>query len=86
MAFLGDMPAAWISRAKVAPLTQGYAHTENEYYLGDISTAVAVIGREGRPIGAINAAVAQQRWDRKADEARISSLLLAAARAISAQR
>ena len=80
MAFLGDVPAAWISRAKVAPLMQGYAHTENEYYLGDISTAVAVIGREGRPIGAINVAVAQQRWDRKADEARISSLLLAAAR------
>lgn len=66
--------------------SKGYAHTENEYYLGDISTAVAVIGREGRPIGAINVAVAQQRWDRKVDEARISSLLLAAARAISAQR
>ena len=29
MAFLGDMPAAWISRAKVAPFTQGLrAHRE----------------------------------------------------------
>ena len=66
--------------------SKGYEHTENEYYLGDISTAVAVIGREGRPIGAINVAVAQQRWDGEGDEARISSLLLAAAHAISAQR
>lgn len=65
---------------------KGYAHTENEYYLGDISTAVAIIGREGRPIGAINVAVAQQRWSHDADEARISSLLIAAAHAISAQR
>lgn len=63
---------------------KGYAHTENEYYLGDISTAVAVLGREGRPMGAINVAVAQQRWQLDRDEARLSSLLLSAARAISA--
>lgn len=64
--------------------SKGYAHTENEYYLGDISTAVAVLGRDGRPMGAINVAVAQQRWQLDRDEARLSSLLLSAARAISA--
>lgn len=77
------------SKAILARLAEirnkGYAHTENEYYLGDISTAVAVLGRDGRPMGAINVAVAQQRWHSDRDEARLSSLLLSAARAISAQ-
>lgn len=73
-------------RARMAGIRKkGYAHTENEFYLGDISTAVAVAGRDGRPMGAINVAVAQQRWRGDVDEARISMLLLATARAISTQ-
>ena len=41
---------------------QGYAHTEDEMYLGDIATAVAVLGADGRPRGAINVAVSRARW------------------------
>ena len=31
-------------------------------YLGDIATAVAVLGADGRPRGAINVAVSRARW------------------------
>lgn len=63
----------------------GYAHTENELYLGDISTAVAVTAPDGSLVGAINAAIARPRWKGEEDEMRISSLLMAAARAISSR-
>lgn len=65
--------------------TLGYAHTENELYLGDISTAVAVVDADGYPLGAINVAVAQARWKGAEHEARIASLLLSAGRAISSR-
>lgn len=61
----------------------GYAHTEDELYLGDIATAVAVLGGNHRPIGAINAAVSRARWKGAEDEHRLASLLLDASRAIS---
>jgi len=63
----------------------GYAHTEDEMYLGDIATAVAVVDSDGRPVGAINVAVARSRWKGAEDELRISSLLIAAGRAISSR-
>lgn len=63
----------------------GYAHTENELYLGDIATAVPVTASDGSLAGAINAAVARPRWKGAEDEVRISSLLMAAARAISSR-
>jgi IclR family pca regulon transcriptional regulator len=63
----------------------GYAHTENELYLGDIATAVAVTASDGSLVGAINAAVARPRWKGEEDEARLSSLLMAAARAVSSR-
>lgn len=61
----------------------GYAHTEDELYRGDISTAVAIPAPDGRPLGAITITVAQPRWEGKEQEARIASLLMAARRAIS---
>lgn len=64
---------------------QGYAHTENEMYLGDIATAVAIVGANGRPRGAINVAISSARWNGAEDERRISSLLIAAGRAISSR-
>lgn len=61
----------------------GYAHTENEMFLGDIATAVPIVGPDGQLAGAINVAVAGQRWKGGEDEARFSSLLLSTGRAIS---
>jgi len=63
----------------------GYAHTENELYLGDIATAVPVTNSDGTLVGAINVAVARPRWKGADDESRISSLLMTAARAISSR-
>lgn len=63
--------------------SQGYAHSEEEYFLGDISTAAAIVNASGRAIGAINVAVAKPRWKGQKDEARISGLVIAAAAAIS---
>ena len=60
----------------------GYAHTREEYFLGDYSVAVPVLGVDGRAAGAINVAVAKARWQGVADEKRLASLLIAAGRAI----
>lgn len=64
---------------------QGYSHTEGEYYLGDISTAAAIIDARGYPIGAVNVAVSRARWRGAKDEQRISDLVIAASAAISGQ-
>ena len=63
----------------------GYAHTEDELYLGDIATAVPLVLSDGRPLGAINVAIGRSRWKGAEDERRISSLLMAAGRAISSR-
>jgi IclR family pca regulon transcriptional regulator len=60
----------------------GYAHTEEEYILGAISTAVAVRDVRGRVLGCVNAAVAKHRWN-PSDEPRVANLLIATAAAIS---
>ena len=64
----------------------GYAHTENEYFLGDISTAAAILDANDRPMGAINVAVTKPRWNSERDERRISDLVITAAAAISGHR
>lgn len=64
---------------------QGYSHTEGEYYLGDISTAAAIVDARDYPIGAVNVAVSRARWRGTKDEQRISNLVIAAAAAISGQ-
>jgi DNA-binding IclR family transcriptional regulator len=63
----------------------GYAHTEEEYYLGDISTAAAVLDSRGRVMGAVNVAVAKPRWNGAADERRIADLVISTASAISSR-
>jgi DNA-binding IclR family transcriptional regulator len=64
----------------------GYAHTEEEYFLGDISTAAAIVDGHGRPVGAVNVAVARPRWGGGDMERRISDLLITTAAAISGRR
>jgi len=61
----------------------GYAHAEEEYFLGDISTAAAILGADGKVLGAINVAVAKPRWKGERDERRIADLVVSTAAAIS---
>lgn len=62
----------------------GYAHTEDELYTDDISTAAPVLNASGRAVGALNIAVSRARWSAQADEKRLAGLLRAAAAAVSA--
>jgi DNA-binding IclR family transcriptional regulator len=64
----------------------GYAHTEEEYFLGDISTAAAIVDGRGRPVGAVNVGVARPRWTGADIERRISDLVITTAAAISGRR
>ncbi|WP_224788589.1 IclR family transcriptional regulator [Pandoraea terrae] len=64
----------------------GYSHTEDEYFMGDISTAAAVTNQDGRAIGAINIAVPRVRWQAERDERRFADLVLSTASAISVRR
>jgi IclR family transcriptional regulator, pca regulon regulatory protein len=61
----------------------GYAHTEEEYFLGDISTAAAVLDARGHVLGAVNVAIAKPRWKGPEDERRVADLVIATASAIS---
>jgi IclR family pca regulon transcriptional regulator len=64
----------------------GYAMTAEEYYMGDISVAAAIVDADGEPLGAINVAVAKPRWRGVEDEKRLSELVITAAAAISGRR
>jgi IclR family pca regulon transcriptional regulator len=63
---------------------KGYAHTREEYFLGDYSVAVPVMAPDGPAAGAINVAVAKPRWLGASDEKRLANLLIASARAMNA--
>lgn len=65
---------------------KGYAHTREEYFPGDYSVAVAVLGADGEAAGALNLAIAKSRWKGAADERRFADLLIAAAAALGAPR
>lgn len=65
---------------------QGYAHTEDEYFVSDISTAAAITNSHGRAVGAVNIAVARPRWQAERDEKRFADLVISTASAISSRR
>jgi DNA-binding IclR family transcriptional regulator len=65
---------------------RGYAHTEEEYFVSDISTAAAIVNARGHGIGAVNIAVAKPRWDAARDERRFADLVVSTASAISTAR
>lgn len=65
---------------------QGYAHTEDEYFVSDISTAAAITNARGRAVGAVNIAVARPRWQAERDERRFADLVISTASAISSRR
>jgi IclR family transcriptional regulator, pca regulon regulatory protein len=74
-------------RERIAQIRkQGYAHTEDEYFVSDISTAAAITNAHGRGIGAVNIAVARSRWHADRDEKRFADLVISTASAISTRR
>ncbi|AOO82585.1 IclR family transcriptional regulator [Bosea vaviloviae] len=62
---------------------QGYATAFEEFYLGDASIAAPILDHRGRPEGAVNVAVSCSRYSREEVVTRYSSLIIAAAHAIS---
>jgi len=62
----------------------GYAHTQDELFPDDISTAAPILDASGRAIGALNIAVSRARWKPDRDELRFAGLLRAAAATLSA--
>jgi IclR family pca regulon transcriptional regulator len=64
--------------------TAGYAHTQDELFPDDISTAAPVLDVHGHAIGALNIAVSRARWNPERDEQRYAGLLRAAAATMSA--
>ncbi|MEP7207384.1 MAG: IclR family transcriptional regulator [Casimicrobiaceae bacterium] len=62
---------------------RGYATAFEEFYLGDLSIAAAIVDRGGRPIGAVNIGVSRARFTPDEAERRFAPLVVAAARSIS---
>ena len=61
----------------------GYGVAWDEYFLGDLSVAAAIMGPHGRPAGAISIAVSSARYDPATAEAKFAGLAVATARALS---
>jgi DNA-binding IclR family transcriptional regulator len=80
--FTVTQPAAILARLAEVRL-RGYAHTEEEYMLGDYSTAAPVVDHTGIAQAAVNIAVAKPRWHGGDDERRLADLVIATAGAIS---
>lgn len=62
---------------------RGYAVSIEEYYLGDLSFASAIVDQANVPIAAINLAVSTSRFTPQEAEERFSRLVVAAAASIS---
>lgn len=62
---------------------QGYATAFEEVYIGDASIAAPVVDHRGRPEGAVNIATSTSRYSHEEVVSRFSSLVIAAAHAIS---
>ncbi len=65
--------------------SQGYALSNQEMFLGDISLAAAVVGRDNRPLGAVNVAVPVSRWSIDRVKAELAPIVVETAHAISSR-
>jgi IclR family pca regulon transcriptional regulator len=65
---------------------QRYAHTQDQYFYGDVSTASAILDSDGRGIGAVNVAVSRSRWAPERDLRRYADLMISTASSISSKR
>ncbi|MBP2234375.1 DNA-binding IclR family transcriptional regulator [Sinorhizobium kostiense] len=61
----------------------GFACSNEEYYVGDIAVGAAIVNAEGRPLGAVNIAVPFSRWTLKDALADLAPQLVNTARSIS---
>ena len=66
-----------------ASATLGYATAFEEFFLGDLSIAAAILDQNRRPVGAINIAVSRARFSPVDAEKRFSPLVVAAALSVS---
>ena len=62
---------------------QGYATAFEEVYIGDASIAAVIVDHHGRPEAAVNIATSTSRYSHEEVVSRFSSLVIAAAHAIS---
>lgn len=62
---------------------RGYATAFEEFYLGDLSVASAILDAKGRPIGALNIATSSARFQPAEAEERFAPLVVAAGLSIS---
>ncbi|MCF3640410.1 helix-turn-helix domain-containing protein [Rhizobium sp. TRM95111] len=61
----------------------GFAYSNEEYYVGDIAVGAAIVNAEGRPLGAVNIAVPFSRWTLKDVLANLAPQVVNTARSIS---
>jgi DNA-binding IclR family transcriptional regulator len=59
-----------------------YAHAEDEFFVGDINVAAAVLDGDGRPAAAVNISVPKPRWSLARARDELAPLVIQAARAI----
>ncbi|HVL76165.1 MAG TPA: IclR family transcriptional regulator [Noviherbaspirillum sp.] len=60
----------------------GYAYAAEEYYLGDLNVAAAVVDHAGIPLAAVNVSVPTSRWTLEQVKKDLGPLVIRAARAI----
>jgi IclR family transcriptional regulator, pca regulon regulatory protein len=61
----------------------GYAYTSEEALIGEVVLAVAVVGKDGRPLGAVHIAGSLSEWAIEDFRRKFAPLAIEAARAIS---
>jgi IclR family transcriptional regulator, pca regulon regulatory protein len=62
---------------------RGFSTAAEEYYLGDFSIAAPVLGKDGRPVGAVSLGVSLSRYSAEEAIERFSAILVGTAQSIS---
>lgn len=66
-----------------AARADGYAYSDQECYRGDVTVAAAIIGGNGRPIGAVNVSGPTSRWTLERMRTDLSAVVIRTAHAVS---
>ena len=71
-------------RAAIAEAREvGYATSNEQYYIGDLAVAAAIVNGQGEPLAAINIAVPFSRWTLTSVIEKLAPQVVNTARAIS---
>lgn len=62
---------------------RGFAHTDSEYYRGDLTVAAAVLDASGRPLGSVNISAPSTRWTMARVNRELAPMVIETARMIS---